>query len=207
MFQKIKNIPAETWIWCLFSAVNIILIGTMFAQFMVTTVVRGDSMNPTLKNNTCLIALVPWTVHAGDVVVVDSECIDTTIIKRVIALPGDTVAIANNTVYRNGIPQSEDYIPQVVSMGDMAPITLQENMYFVMGDNRDNSLDSRVIGPVSREEIRYRVPLKAQLMLWLLRLVLAVAIGLPVANLAEWETDCVIRFWEAGRKKSKGECR
>ena len=74
---------------------------------------------------------------------------DTDFIKRVVGLPGDVVEMRNKQFYRNGEPVKEDYIqqlyPNVIGrLDNVGPFTVPEDSYFVMGDNRDNSDDSRV---------------------------------------------------------------
>ena len=75
------------------------------------------------------------------------------LIKRVVGLPGETVEIQDNTVFINGVPLAEPYLREVAQTSRMDPITIPEDEYFVMGDNRQRSLDSRSFGPVTREEI------------------------------------------------------
>ncbi|TAK03263.1 signal peptidase I [Patescibacteria group bacterium] len=83
-------------------------------------------------------------------------------IKRVIALPGETVEVADNAVtvfndaYPNGKEVDEPYLVDTVTNGKLKK-TLGPGEYFVMGDNRDESLDSRTFGPVARENIVGRV--------------------------------------------------
>ena len=81
-------------------------------------------------------------------------------IKRVIGLPGETVQIMNETVYIDGVPLEEESLAHV-SLSGLAdePVVLGENEYFVLGDNRDSSEDSRFanIGNVKRGQIQGKV--------------------------------------------------
>ncbi|MBI2551010.1 signal peptidase I [Candidatus Uhrbacteria bacterium] len=83
-------------------------------------------------------------------------------IKRVIALPGETIEVSegkvtiSNTDYPNGIVLSETYLDSVETFGKRRE-TLAEDEYYVLGDNRDESLDSRSFGPIRRSDIVGRV--------------------------------------------------
>ncbi|MFO7727339.1 MAG: signal peptidase I, partial [Desulfonatronovibrio sp.] len=79
-------------------------------------------------------------------------------IKRVVGLPGDVVEIKDKKFFRNGRHVEEDYIQHrdrriVDKRDDFGPYTVPENSYFVLGDNRDESYDSRFWGAVEREDI------------------------------------------------------
>ena len=75
------------------------------------------------------------------------------LIKRVIGLPGETVEIRDNMVLIDGVAIDEPYLSEITRTSRMDALTIPEDEYFVMGDNRRRSLDSRSFGTVSRNEI------------------------------------------------------
>lgn len=75
------------------------------------------------------------------------------LIKRVMALPGETIEIHENQVFIDGVPIDEPYLPAGVVMQDFGPETIPEGMVFVMGDNRGSSHDSRKFGPIPEDHI------------------------------------------------------
>ncbi len=75
------------------------------------------------------------------------------LIKRVIGLPGETITIDDGEVNVNGVPIQEPYLPEGVQMADFGPITLAEGEVFLMGDNREFSMDSRAFGPIQIDHI------------------------------------------------------
>ena len=81
------------------------------------------------------------------------------IIKRVIAVSGDTLDIKDGYVYRNGKKLEEDYIKgQTFERSDFSyPLTVPEDHVFVLGDNRENSLDSRIIGLIEHDQVKGKV--------------------------------------------------
>src|SRR6516164_5839666 len=75
-------------------------------------------------------------------------------IKRVVGLPGETVEIRHGALYVNGVPIPEPYVPpQYADVSDFGPLTVARGSYFVMGDHRISSNDSRVFGAVSSQYI------------------------------------------------------
>lgn len=109
------------------------------------------------------VVLGPEMVHIGDPkrrdIVVFEFPRDPSVhyIKRVIGIPGDTIEVRDKQVYVNGERQVEPYVQHVRSMpgeGDnFGPVTVPEGKYFCMGDNRDESFDSRFWGFVDRSAI------------------------------------------------------
>lgn len=129
------------------------------------TEVSGESMEPTLSNGDNLI-VDKFTYHFQDpkrfdiIVFPFQYAEDTFYIKRIIGLPGETVQIdARGTIYIDGEILEESYGREVISpetTGIAAePVTLGEDEYFVMGDNRNNSTDSRmeIVGNIQRKNI------------------------------------------------------
>lgn len=145
---------------------SILLIMTCF--FVIFTfcfrlvMVSGDSMYPNLENgDKIIITNFLYKPDYGDIIAIGrSEGEDNSVIKRVIALPGDTVFINFDThlITVNGEVITEDYevYGAITEKGDFDyPLTVPEDCVFVLGDNRNNSKDSRFreLGFVSVDEI------------------------------------------------------
>jgi len=144
-----------------------IIIAMIITTFIRPTLVKGYSMYPTLDEYDYLIInKIPYMLHEperGDIVVFKShlktiEGKDKDLIKRVIGIPGDTVQITNGKVFVNGQLLNEPYINGNFTSGELL-VEVPEEMLFVMGDNRENSLDSRdaKVGPVSIDTVRGKV--------------------------------------------------
>ena len=78
---------------------------------------------------------------------------ESALIKRIVALGGETIEIRENRVYIDGGALEEPYLKEGSWMGDYGPFTVPEGQVFVMGDNRSSSSDSRVFGPITEGEI------------------------------------------------------
>lgn len=122
----------------------VILIVTTTITFIVAPAfVVGESMEPTLKNKQVL-ALNKFSrnFEVGDIVVLRSKTLNKSLIKRIVAKGGDTVSMVDGELYVNDVLVKPDYdtIPTFESFNT---VVVPDGHYFVMGDNRPNSLDSR----------------------------------------------------------------
>lgn len=130
-----------------------LLIHVFLAQ---ATRVYGQSMEPNLHTDMRLVVeKISYRLHAperGDIVVLRVRPGDELLIKRIVGLPGDEVAIHDGQVYVNGQSLDEPYLDQN-TRGNLAPRVVPPLHVFVMGDNRRASNDSRSFGPVHIDNI------------------------------------------------------
>ena len=115
-------------------------------------IVQGNSMMPYFHDNQVLLSVRnPDAIFKNNVIVFcDYE--QETCIKRVIAVPGDTVVLKNNKIEVNGYG-----IGDIGYDGENKTYQLGENEYFVVGDNWKNSCDSRTYGPIHADQIQSRI--------------------------------------------------
>jgi len=149
-----------SWVKVIALAAIVALITNTFVFRIV--IVEQTSMSPTLapKERVYLdkLAYVFHEPEHGDIIILDSPIAkDTRYVKRIIGLPGDTLVLKDGVLYRNGNVVSEPYILETTN-GEFT-VTVPEGKYFVMGDNRNLSLDSRneAIGCIDRELILGKV--------------------------------------------------
>jgi len=167
--NKVKSELIE-WIK---SLVYALIVVALIQLFIIPTMVYSISMNPTLVEKDVLILYKTNTLHRGDIVSFKSELLlsendikklnpiqqvlanrnpQKNLIKRVIGLPGDSIQIKNSKVIVNGEVLIEDYLGSK-TIGNIDIDEIPSGEYFLMGDNRSNSTDSRSIGTISSEKI------------------------------------------------------
>jgi signal peptidase I len=146
----------------------VILLGAVVVAFLVKTFllqafyIPSASMDPTLKvKDRVLVNKLSYDfhdVHRGDIIVFksppgesNSEIKD--LIKRVVALPGETVEAHDGHVFVDGKRIDDSYLVKGVTTSSFQPQKIPPNSVWVMGDNRGNSKDSRFFGPISEDLI------------------------------------------------------
>lgn len=133
--------------------------------FLLTSYkVTGSSMRETLQDGdhilVCELPIISRPIQLGDTVILDVD--HETLVKRVMAGPGDSIAMVSGTVLRNGQRVEESIPPALNGPDSFPPYFLRTNEYFVMGDHRNVSIDSRAFGPVKGEQVRGKVLLRMQ---------------------------------------------
>ena len=173
------NSSKVIWVVLIVFTITLTLLIRFF--LLATFSIEGQSMQPTLRSGDRVIMnRISYKVHSinrGDVVVIDTNVafsekrllngfflpLDKTNdnIKRVIGLSGETITIRNCKVFINGVELQEPYVKETNYLNcsnkiEVLNLQIPENAVYVLGDNRDNSSDSRSYGPITEKAIRGR---------------------------------------------------
>ncbi len=142
----------------------LLLVFLVFRFVIGVSFVKGDSMEPTLHDGEfVLYTRISSEYKTGDVVSVKIPSGEY-YVKRVIAMAGDTVDIRNGKVYVNGEILEEPYANGRTKEQEGVveyPMTLEEGQVFILGDNREKSIDSRTFGVVGERQIKGKLVLHA----------------------------------------------
>lgn len=161
---SLRNIAEFIW-EMIKTAITVIIIVYLIKTYIFQLFsVDGQSMEPNLHHSQMLLvdklSYFFRSPHRGEIIVFEKpDAKNINFIKRVIGLPGETISIHQNqiTIINNDHPEgftlSEDYIPSDHPTNGDYELTIGDQEVFVLGDNRTNSQDSRVIGPIERDKI------------------------------------------------------
>ena len=164
-YEYKPSILSIIWSWIWSFIVAFIIVGGVYFFLGRPFTVSGASMYPTLHNGDRMILSKVGDIHRFDVVILKAPDENVEYIKRVIGMPGDTVEMKSGVLYINGkkvdqpFINTEALVKQTVFMDDFTLESLTgeskvpEGKYFVLGDNRGVSKDSRMIGFIDRSAI------------------------------------------------------
>lgn len=153
--ETVKRLIKEYGIYVLIIVIVILIKTYLFAPIMV----KGESMYPTLHNKDIMILdKIKYrysSVDRFDIVVIRND--GKNIIKRIIGLPGDSIDYIDSNLYINGKLYVEKYLDDDVKTllngADFEVDNIPDDYYFVLGDNREVSKDSRSIGLIKKKDI------------------------------------------------------
>lgn len=145
--------------WTKAIIIAVILAFLLRTFVFATSIVEGESMDPTLKNGERVIinkmVYLIGEPKRGDIVIIKRPT--KNYVKRVIGLPGETIEMNNDLLYINGEKFPEQFISNdaINHTGNFGPVSVPEDSYFVMGDNRAVSKDSRGVNSANRGNLGF----------------------------------------------------
>lgn len=159
--EKLKKIIKEVYPYFV-----IVLVVVLVRSFIITpAIVDGKSMYPTLNdNNIVILNKLDYKINGlkrFDIIVVDYN--GEKLIKRVIGLPGEHIEYKNNMLFINGYLTNENFNHDNTSnfkLETIGYLKIPGDKYFVVGDNRNGSKDSRMIGLIDKKDIKGKVSLR-----------------------------------------------
>jgi len=164
--SRLRRIGSELVLW-LRTLTSAAVYATLIVTFGFQVArVEGRSMEPTLHDQDRLVVnKFAYRVHdpeVGDVVMLLHPSNPAqSLVKRIVAAPGDTVALRAGIVIRNGVDVHEAFVPaDLRSFENRAPVVIPDGFYLVLGDHRNNSSDSRTFGPVPKKYILGRIQIR-----------------------------------------------
>ena len=164
--QNVWRMDLFRWFWAILFAA---LIGIVTGHTVIASVsgsvcvVDGASMEPTFApGSRVYTAPIATPLSRGDIVLINDGNKGYAL-KRIVALPGETIRMWRGYVFINRKMIREPYLAKHTytfpdPLAELSTFKLSPDEYFVMGDNRDCSIDSRRYGPIGREQIKSRVP-------------------------------------------------
>ncbi len=155
-----KDVPLKNVIKDVIIFIGIFGIFLIMFSRIKFPVISGISMNPSFYDGERVIAVVTNDVDVGDVVIIWNDDMQEYIIKRVIGVAGDFIEIKKGgQLYRNGIEIYEKYILEQDWGNGIIDrrIKVPENEIFVLGDNRNHSTDSRILGTIPISDVKMKV--------------------------------------------------
>lgn len=140
--------------------VTIAIVILVFIYVCALQQVIGPSMKPTLNNGDILLTDKLFykfrDLKRNEIITFNFED-EKYLIKRIIGLPGETIMYKNNFLYIDGVVHTEKIVPDLItddfSLEDLGYEVIPKDMYLVLGDNREDSMDSRMFGLISKKDI------------------------------------------------------